>query len=331
MTTGAEAGPRDYARAPRRLPRDAFGEAILELGEKDPRVVLLAADLGRMVSYPEFSLKYPSRAYNLGVAEQNMMGVAAGLASFGLIPFATTCCAFATLRALEQLRNDAAYTGFNVKVGGVYSGITMGAGGSTHHSTEDFGVLRSIPGVTILAPADAPETYRATLAAVDWPGPVYIRLGGREPDPLVYEAEHDFAIGKAIVLREGSDLTIAATGSMVFPAMWAADVLRSEGIRARLLNVHTIKPMDADAIGRAARETGRILTVEEHNAVGGLGSAVADVAVASCPVPVRMLGLPDRFLSVGPVNQLRARFGLSREGIVEEARRFLKGRPGCRT
>lgn len=322
MTSGTAFPRIDVSTRPHKSSRPAFGEGLLEVGRRNPRVVVVAADTARSASMYEFSQEFPQRFFNVGIAEQNMIGVAAGLASCGYIAYAASYAPFICMRAVEQIRDDTAFTGFNVKVGGTAGGITLGPAGSTHHATEDFAVLRSIADLAVLAPADATETYKATVAAADYPGPVYIRLG-RNPEPLVYLEEYSFAIGKAVTLKEGRDLAIIATGSMVLPALLAADVLDQEGVQARVIDMHTIKPLDRAVIVKAARETGRIVTVEEHNVLGGLGGAVAEVVVVECPVPMRMVGIPDVFTTVGSVEELRARYGLSWQGVVAASRQAL--------
>ncbi len=316
----------DLAAVPRRSMRQAFGEALVELGRRNPKVVSLNADCAGMFFLGDFAREFPRRAFNLGIAEQNMIGIAAGLASAGLIPFCCGLAPFVSMRACEQVRTDCGYTNFNVKIAVLYGGLTQPVGGSTHHATEDLAILRAMPNLTVIAPADARETYLATLAAASHPGPVYLRLGGRDPEPVVYQDDYDFAIGKAVTLREGSDLTIAATGPMVLFALWAAEALAAEGVQARVLDVHTVKPLDQAAIVRAAQETGRILTVEEHNVLGGLGGAVAEVVVQHCPVPMKMVGIPDLYASVGPLYPLRAKYGLSWEGVAAQAMALLAQR-----
>ena len=315
----------DVSTHPRKLIRAGFGEALLELGERNPNVVALSADLACVTGVKEFAQKFPDRAFNVGIAEQNLVGIAAGLASCGLVPFATTYAPFLTLRALEQIRDDVAYTKFNVKMAAACTGISYGPGGSTHHSTEDIALMRSLPNMTVLVPADARECYKATLAAADQPGPVYIRMGApRAEDFVVYREDYDYRIGKSVRLREGEDVTIIATGVLVFHAMLASDLLRQEGLGVRVVNMHTIKPIDRAEIIAAARDTGRIVTAEEHSVIGGLGGAVAEVVVQECPVPMRMVAIPDIFASIGPTLQLYAKYGLTWDGIARVAREFVR-------
>lgn len=306
--------------------RKAYGQAVLELGRRNPQVVLLAADCSRGM-LEDFIKEFPERFFNFGIAEQNMVGAAAGLASCGYLPYATSFAPFLSMRAVEQIRNDVAYTGFNVKFGGMLGGLSYGAGGATHHGTEDMSIFRAIANLVALVPADGHEAYRATLAAAAHEGPVHIRLG-RNPEPMVYSqvapADYDYVIGKAVMLRDGTDVTLIAAGATVLHAVWASEVLAGEGIRARVLNMHTIKPVDRVAIVAAARETGHILTVEENNVLGGLGGAVAEVVVAECPVRMKLLGIQDLYTSSGHEHDLQAIYGINWEAIVKGTRDLLK-------
>jgi len=313
----------DPATHPSESTRLAFGRAVLDLGTQDPNIVFLTADGATPTATTEFFQRFPERAFNVGIAEQNLIGMAAGMASCGLVPIVGGYAPFLVFRSLEQVRNDAAYTKLNLTIGGIYTGLSLATGGSTHHTTEDISILRSIANVTVLAPADGREAYKATVAATRYPGPVFIRLGGRVSEPVLYGEDYDFEIGKAITLREGNDATIIATGSLVFYAVVAADVLREEGLNVRVLNMHTIKPLDEDAIVSAAQETGRIVTAEEHSVLGGLGGAVAEVLTSECPVPLKRVGIDDIFASIGPLYQLQSKYGLTYEGVVSAVRELV--------
>lgn len=309
---------------PTKSTRVGFGEALLELGRKDPNIVALTADTYTLSCIDMFGREFPERTFDFGIAEQNLIGIAAGLASCGLVPYATSYAPFLTTRSLEQIRNDVAYTGFKVRIVAVCGGIAISVGGSTHHAIDDFSILRAIPGITVVAPADAREAYKVTLATADLPGPVYLRLGGRAPEPLLPVPEYDVVIGKAVQLRDGKDLTIIANGTLVLPALQAAEALAAEGIEARVLNMHTIKPLDREAIVKAAKETGRIVTAEEHNVMGGLGGAVAEVVAQTHPVPIRMLGINDEFATIGPLAALYERYRLTKSGVIETAKAVLE-------
>ncbi len=303
--------------------RLAFGKAALDLGERNPDIVLLTADSIAAVEAKEFFQRFPDRAFDVGIAEQNLIGMAAGMASCGLVPMIGGFGPFIVFRALEQLRNDAAYTKLHMVMGGTYTGISMATGGSTHHTTEDFAILRSIANMTVLAPADAREAYKATVAACQHSGPVFIRLGGRTPEPVLYAEDYEFKIGKAVQLREGDNATIIATGSLVFQAVLAADMLRQQGLNLRVLNMHTIKPLDEEAVVNAARETRLLITVEEHNVLGGLGGAVAEVVTSRLPVRVVRIGIKDKFASIGPLADLQKKEGLTYEYIAAAAKQAL--------
>lgn len=324
MVSGQAAPRFDLASHPKRSMRQSYGEAVLALMRENPKVVALNADCQDMVFLRAAAEEFPKRCFQVGIAEQNLIGIAAGMASAGLIPYAAGLAPFVSMRACEQIRTDCGYTNFNVKIGVLYGGLSQPVGGSTHHATEDLSILRAMPNLTVIAPADGLETYKAVIAAASHPGPVYIRMGGREAEPVVYQEEYDFVIGKAVTLREGNDLTIIGTGTMTFFALWGAELLAAEGIQARVLNLHTIKPVDREAIVKAARETGRILTVEEHNVYGGLGAAVAEVVVQSCPVPMKFIGIEDVYASVGPLYPLRAKYGLSAENVAAQAKALLQ-------
>jgi transketolase len=314
----------DPVTHPKKSTRVAFGEALLELAERNPRVVAVSADTSRICCTHDFNQKYPERGFNIGIAEQNLVGIASGLASCGLIPFAASYAPFLQSRAIEQIRNDCAYTKLPVKIVAAASGISMGTGGSTHHSTEDLAILRSIANMTVVVPADAIASYKMTFLIADWPGPVWFR-NGRDPEFLLYPEEQEFEIGKAVVLREGVDATIIACGSLVLHSVLAADALAQEGLRIGVIDMHTIKPLDKAAVIQAARSTGRIITAEEHNVLGGLGGAVAEVLSEELPTPMKMIGIKDIFASIGPTYQLMQKYGLTHEGVAETVRRFVRG------
>lgn len=310
---------------PKDSTRLAFGRAVIDVGAQDPNVVYLTADGALPTGTADFFKRFPERAFNVGIAEQNLIGMAAGMASCGLTPIVGGYAPFLVFRAFEQIRNDVAYTKFHMVIGGVYTGISLATGGSTHHTTEDLAMLRSVANATVIAPADGREAYKAVFASVaaKTHGPIFLRLGGRTPEPALYSGDYEFKIGKAIQLRDGSDATVIATGSMVFHAVVAADLLREEGIKLRVLNMHTVKPLDEEAVIKAARETGRIITVEEHNIYGGLGGAVAEAVTASHPVPVTRLGIKDIFASIGPLYELQKKYGLTYEGIAASIKQAL--------
>lgn len=325
MITPERAAGFNLDNVPKVATRTAYGEALVELGRRNPKLIALAADCARGV-IDGFVKEFPDRFFNVGVAEQNLIGISAGMANSGLLPFALSYSPFLSMRAIEQIRDDVAYPNLNVKIAGMLGGIAQSVGGTTHHATEDFAILRSVANMTLLVPADAIEAHKATIAAAEHVGPLYIRMG-RNPEPLVYSTvfseEYDYVIGKAVTMREGSDVTLIATGTMVFLTVLAAEALAEQGIRARVLNMHTLKPIDREAIVKAARETGRIVTVEEHTVYGGLGGAVAEVVVSECPVPMRIMGIPDVYVSVGPHLKLLAKYDLSPEGIAKAARGLM--------
>lgn len=315
--------PFDAATCKRESTRLAFGKAVIDLGAQKPDLVFLTADGATPTGTVEFFKRYPDRAFNVGIAEQNLIGMAAGIASCGLPTVVGGYAPFLAYRSYEQVRNDIAYTKLNVTIGGVYSGISMATGGSTHHTTEDLAAFRAMANAIVITPADAREAYKATFAAVEHGGCVYIRLGGRTPEPVLYTEDYDFRIGKAVTIREGEDATIIATGAVTTYAALAADELKKDGFSVRVLNMHTVKPLDTEAVIKAARETGQILTVEEHNVLGGLGGAVAEAVTNEYPVPVKRVGIQDIFASIGPLYGLHKKYGLTPEGIAASARDLL--------
>lgn len=297
--------------------------AVTEAAKKNDRVVYVVADLGRAMQGHWFYDEFPDRYVQVGIAEQNLIGVSAGLASCGLVPCATTFAPFATLRCLEQIRNDCAYASTDVKILGTESGVSMGQLGVTHLGWEDLGAVRSIPGLTILSPADGVELIKCIRAAVETPGPVYIRVPGGKVLANVYGDDYEFEIGKSILLREGGDVTLIASGSTVALALMAAEQLWDEGVHAAVLNIHTIKPFDAKAVLERAQKTRDIIAVEEHNVTGGLGTAVAEVLASAGVGRLVRIGLPDAFpITASPYKPMLERYGLTVGGIAEAARKL---------
>jgi transketolase len=302
--------------------REAYGKALLKLGEINPNVVVLDADLSKSTKTDGFSKKYPERFIQMGIAEADMMATAGGLAAAGKIPFASSFAIFATGRAYDQVRNTIGYPALNVKIAATHAGITVGDDGGSHQSIEDIALMRVIPGMTVLNPADATEAEKLILAAAQYVGPVYIRLG-REPMPTVFDATYEPVIGKAVRLREGDAATIIATGIMVERALLAADILKEKGIAARVVNIHTIKPLDVAEVTKAAQETGAIVTAEEHNVIGGLASAVAEAVVKNAPVPMEFIGIQDRFGQSGSPAQLLEEYGMNPDHIVAAVEKVI--------
>lgn len=302
--------------------RDAYGRALVKLGALDPRVVVLDADLSKSTKTAEFKKIYPGRFFNMGIAEQNMMGTAAGLASCGKIPFASTFAVFAAGRAFEQVRNTIAYPRLNVKIAATHAGLTVGEDGASHQSIVDVALMRSLPNMTVLVPADGTETEKAVLAAAKTAGPVYIRLG-RPAVPLLFGEDYNFMIGKSSLLRPGNEVTVIACGLMVAEALSAAAELEKE-ISVRVVNMSTIKPLDLEAVCAAARETGAIVTAEEHSIIGGLGSAVAEVLAENQPVPLVRVGIKDVFGESGKPRDLLKKYGLTSQEIAAAIRQVVK-------
>ena len=299
--------------------REAYGNALAEFGEKY-NFVVLDADLAAATKTGVFKKKFPERFFDCGIAEGNMMTVAAGLAAAGQIPFASTFAMFAAGRAFEQIRNSIAYPHLNVKIGATHAGITVGEDGATHQCLEDLGVMRTIPGMAIVNPADATEARAAVEWAINYNGPVYLRFG-RMAVPVLFDKDtYKFEFGKGVTMAQGKDVTIVATGIMVDMALSARELLAAEGIDARVINIHTIKPIDRDIIIAAAAETGAIVTAEEHNVIGGLGSAVAEVVAETKPVPVLRIGTEDRFGKSGKVPALLEEYGLTPAAIAAKAK-----------
>ncbi|MBR2912612.1 MAG: transketolase family protein [Oscillospiraceae bacterium] len=303
--------------------RESYGEALAALADKYENLVVLDADLAAATKTGIFKKACPERFFDCGIAEANMMGVAAGLAASGMITFASSFAMFAAGRAFEIVRNSIGYPGLNVKIGATHAGISVGEDGATHQCNEDIALMRTIPGMTVICPSDDVEAKAAVEAAILHNGPVYMRFG-RLAAPILNDPEtYKFELGKGITVREGSDITIVATGLMVGEAAEAAEMLAAEGISARVLNIHTIKPLDEELILKAAKETGRIVTVEEHSIIGGLGSAVADCVTENYPVPVTKIGVNDEFGHSGPAVDLLKEFGLCADNIVATVKKVL--------
>lgn len=303
--------------------RDAYGEALKELGAQYPEIVVLDADLSASTKTKDFADVYPDRFFDCGIAEGNMMSVAAGLASCGKIPFASTFAVFGAGRAYEQIRNSICYPKLNVKIALTHAGLTVGEDGATHQMLEDIALMRVLPNMTVIVPADAAETKAAVKWAASYHGPVFIRMGRAKCDDIT-DPEQPFIPGKAAMLRKGYDLTIIACGIMTGKAMQAADILTGAGISARVINMSSIKPIDESAIIKAAEDTGAILTAEEHSVKGGLGSAVAEVVVKNCPVPMAIVGVEDQFGESGTADDLLKAYGLTAAKIAETAMRLYK-------
>jgi transketolase len=306
--------------------REAYGETLVALGRENRDIVVLDADLSRSTMTHLFAREFPERFFDCGVAEQNMMGMAAGLAASGKIPFASTFAVFATGRCFDQLRVSAAQPHLNVKVVATHGGISVGEDGASHHAVEDLALAMSLPGFTVIVPADANEAAQAVRAAAQTPGPFYIRLS-RPKTPLLYDESYRFTIGKAVTLRQGKDVAIIATGLMLAPALEAAQALAAEGIDCRVLSMPTLKPLDEQAVASAAAETGAIVTAEEHLEHGGLGSAVARVVARRCPVPMEIVAIKDTYTKSGKPEELLAKHGLTAQGIADAVRK-LRGRVG---
>ena len=303
--------------------REAYGSALAEFGA-DTRIVVLDADLSKSTKTDTFKKKYPERFLNMGIAEGNMMTTAAGLASCGKIVFASTFAIFAAERACEQIRNSACYPKLNVKIGATHAGISVGEDGASHQCIEDLAIMRALPNMVVMSPADAVETRYAVKAAIEHNGPVYLRLGRLGVAPLYEEGSYRFELGKGITLAEGGDVTIIATGLMVHTALEARELLAKEGIQARIIDIHTIKPIDSEIIIKAAKETGALVTAEEHTVMGGLGSAVAEVLVENYPAPLKMVGIQDKFGKSGKPDALMKLYGLTAENIVIKAKDAIK-------
>lgn len=304
--------------------RVSYGEAITALGAVHDDIVVLDADLAAATQTGIFKKQFPERHIDCGIQEANMMGIAAGLAATGLVPFASTFAMFAAGRAYEIVRNSICYPHLNVKIGATHAGISVGEDGATHQCLEDLALMRVLPGMTVIQPADDIEARAAVAAAYAYQGPVYMRFGRLAAPVINTNDDYKFELGRGVTLRDGSDVTIVATGLLVSAALEAADRLQADGISARVINIHTIKPLDEELILRAARETGKIVTAEEHSVIGGLGGAVCELLSEKCPVPVCRIGVYDRFGESGPAVALLAKYGLDAEGVYAKTRDFLK-------
>lgn len=303
--------------------RDAYGESLVALAAEYPDLVVLDADLSAATKTGMFRKACPDRFINCGIAEQNMMSIAAGLTASGKQVFASTFAMFAAGRAFEQVRNSIGYPHLPVKIGATHAGISVGEDGASHQCCEDIALMRSIPGMTIINPADAIEAKKAMRAVMTLDGPVYLRFG-RPAVPIIFDESYDFIIGKGVQLTQGDDVAIIATGLMVAEALTAAELLKNEGINARVINISTIKPLDHDIVLKAAAETGAIVTAEEHNIIGGLGGAVAETVCEALPVPVVRVGVNDTFGQSGPALELLKIYGLTAENIVTKAKQALE-------
>ena len=303
--------------------REAYGKALVKLGKINDDVVVLDADLSKSTKTNDFCKAYPNRFFNMGIAEQNLVGAACGFAAAGKIPFASTFAMFATGRAFEVIRNSACYPKLNVKICATHAGITVGEDGGSHQSVEDISLMRSIPNMTVLVPADGVEAEKMIFAAAEFNGPMYVRLG-RSAVPTLFNEDYNFEIGKGVVLKEGNDATIIACGMMVNEAILAAYMLKEENINVRVINMSTIKPIDTELIIKAAKETKAIVTAEEHSIIGGLGSAVSEVVSENCPIIVKKVGINDCFGESGTPAELLEKYGLTAKHIVEKVKEAMQ-------
>ena len=303
--------------------RDSYGSTLVELGEKYENLVVLDADLAAATKTGMFKKAFPDRHFNCGIAESNMVGIAAGLAATGKVPFVSSFAMFVAGRAFEQIRNSVGYPHLNVKIGATHAGISVGEDGATHQCNEDIALMRTIPGMVVINPADDIEARAAVKAAVEYEGPVYLRFG-RLAVPVINDPEtYHFELGKGVVLKEGKDLTIVATGLTVAPSLEAAQMLEKDGVNAKVINIHTIKPLDEDLIVAAAKETGKVVTVEEHSIIGGLGSAVCDCLSEKMPTLTKKIGIRDVYGESGPALELLHKYKLDAEGIYSQIKEFL--------
>lgn len=303
--------------------RDGYGKALLELCEKGENIMVLDADVAKSTRTIWVRDKYPERFMDMGIAEQDMVGTAAGLALSGMTPFISTYCVFLSGRAWDQIRTTVCYNNLNVKLGGAHAGISVGPDGATHQSLEDVALMRVLPNMTVIVPCDAEETRKATLAMAKVQGPCFVRFG-REAVPVITDESTPFELGKARLCREGTDVTVFANGAMVFEALNAAEALAKEGVSVRVYDLHTIKPLDVAAIESAARETGCIVTAEEHQVYGGMGSAVAECLAKTCPVPMEMVAVQDSFGESGKPQELMDKYGLNQAAIEQKIRAVLQ-------
>lgn len=304
--------------------RQSYGEALVELGREHEDLVVLDADLAAATQTGKFKAVFPERHIDCGIAECNMIGIAAGIAATGKVPFASTFAMFAAGRAFEQVRNSVGYPHLNVKIGATHAGISVGEDGATHQCNEDIALMRTISGMTVINPSDDVEAKAAVRAAYEMDGPVYMRFGRLAVPVINDNPEYKFEVGKGVTLREGADVAIVATGLCVNSALEAAELLKADGVEARVINIHTIKPIDAELIEKAAKECGRIVTVEEHSVIGGLGSAVCEVLCERCPAPVKKIGVQDVFGESGPAAKLLEKYRLDGKGVYGQVLEFVK-------
>lgn len=302
--------------------REAYGEALVELSKRNKNIVVLDADLSKSTKTAEFQKVSPERFFNMGIAEADMIGTAAGLATCGKIPFASTFAIFATGRAYEQIRNSVAYPKLNVKIAATHAGITVGEDGATHQSIEDISLMRSIPNMVVINPSDDVETIASVLVAAEYKGPVYIRLG-RMAVPTIHDDNYKFQLGKGEIIKSGKDVAIIATGITVSMAIEAAQELKKDGIEAEVINIHTIKPIDKDLIIKEAKKTGKVVTVEEHSIIGGLGSAVCEILSQEYPTKVKMIGINDTFGQSGKPKELLEYYGLTPANIIKTVKSII--------
>ena len=303
--------------------RESYGNALAECGAEFPNLVVLDADLAGATKTSVFQKAFPDRHIDCGIAECNMTGIAAGLATCGKIPFISSFAMFAAGRNFEQIRNSIGYPHLNVKIGATHAGITVGEDGATHQCNEDIALMRAVPGMTVIVPSDDVEAKAAVRAAIEYLGPVYLRFGRAGVPVINDKADYKFEIGKGVLLKEGKDVTIVATGITVASALEAAESLAADGIDAEVINIHTIKPLDEDLIIQSAKKTGKVVTVEEHSIIGGLGSAVCDALAAKNPVPVCKIGMPDVYGESGPAAALVEKYGLDAKGIIAKVKEFV--------
>jgi len=304
-------------------PRKTFGEALVEVGDTFNNVIALSADSSSGSGMGDFHKKFPERHLEFGIMEQGIVGIAAGMATTGKIPFFVAIAPFVTSRPFEMVRNDLGYMKQNVKIVGRCGGMTYADLGATHQSLEDFAIMRTIPGMTVVSPGCPVEIKKMTHAIAELDGPVYMRIGGPKM-PVLFDDDYDFQLGKGVTMFDGDDVTIIGTGTVLSKAFGAAEILRAAGVSVRLINIHTIKPLDTELIIKAAKETGKIVTVEEHYLYGGLGSAVAECLAQNCPTRMKMIGVDDQFASNGPYEELLGLYGLQSEQIAETVKQFIK-------
>lgn len=303
--------------------RESYGKTLAELGAENPNIVVLDADLAGSTKTAVFGKAFPERHINCGIAEGNMMSVAAGLAASGKTVFASSFAMFASGRAYEQIRNSIAYPGLNVKIGASHAGISVGEDGATHQCIEDFALMRAIPGMVVICPADDVEAKAAVRAAAEYDGPVYLRMGRLAVPVFNDEETYKFELGKGVVMKEGTDVSIFATGLEVKEALGAAKLLEADGIHAEVIDIHTIKPIDRELVAASAKKTGKVVTVEEHSVIGGLGSAVCETLCETVPTPVLRIGVNDVFGESGPARQLIEEYGLDEKSIYEKVKKFV--------